>query len=292
MQEILNVLIYGLVQSSFLALVSIGFSLTYGISRMPNFAHGALYILAAFVVWIGLNVLGLNYVLAILLAIAVASGIGGLIYWGVLIRVRGMEASEIIATFALSIVIVELIRYFGFFGTSYGLPPFFEGVVTIGGIVIDYQRLIVIATTFLLVVFLWIFTHHTKLGLGFRGIAQDEHVAMMLGIDSDLMAALSLAFGSALAALAAVVWIPITQIASEAALNVLLYAMIICILGGLGSIFGALIASLIIGYSQILASTFIGPEYQMVIPLAAILMILILRPSGLFGRQKELEERV
>jgi branched-chain amino acid transport system permease protein len=292
MQEILNVLIYGLVQSSYLALVSIGFSLTYGISRMPNFAHGALYILAAFIVWIGLNVLGLTHIFSILVAILIAAGIGGLLYWGVLIRVRGMEASEIIATFALSIVIVELIRYFGFFGTSYGLPPFFEGVVTIGGITIDYQRIIVIATTFLLVLFLWVFTHHTKLGLGFRAIAQDEHVAMMLGIDSDLMAALSLAFGSALAALAAVVWTPITQIASEAALNVLLYAMIICILGGLGSTIGVLIASLVIGYSQILTSTLIGPEYQMIVPLAAILVILIVKPSGIFGKQKELEERV
>jgi branched-chain amino acid transport system permease protein len=154
------------------------------------------------------------------------------------------------------------------------------------------QRIAVVAVGGALVLMLWLLTHHTRIGLAFRAMAQDEQAAMMSGIDSDLMATLSLALGAALVAVAAVVLLPLSFIATESGANVLVSAIAVCILGGLESTGGVLVGSLLIGYAQIVTVTYLGPHYQMIVALFAILMTLILRPSGLFGKLKELEERV
>jgi len=157
---------------------------------------------------------------------------------------------------------------------------------------VDYHRLIVVGVGVCIVAFLWIFTHHTKVGLGLRAMAQDERAALMLGIDSDRMAVVAMGFGSMLAGLAAVLLLPLGNIVVEAGYNVLLLAIAVCIVGGLGSWVGAVMAAFLIGFAQILTVVYIGPHFQMVVALLAIILTLILRPSGLFGRQKELEERV
>jgi branched-chain amino acid transport system permease protein len=157
---------------------------------------------------------------------------------------------------------------------------------------VDYQRLLVVVIGASVVALLWLFTHYTKVGLALRGMAQDERAAMMLGIDSDLMALAAMGLGSMLAALAAVVLLPLGNIVVEAGYNVLILAIAVCIVGGLGSWIGAVLAAFIIGFAQILTVVYLGAHYQMVVALLAIIITLILRPSGLFGRQKELEERV
>jgi branched-chain amino acid transport system permease protein len=117
-------------------------------------------------------------------------------------------------------------------------------------------------------------------------------MAMLLGIDSDRAALVALSLGSALAGIAAVLLIPLGTIAVDAGYEVLIYAISICILGGLGSWGGAILGSLVIGFAQTITSTLFGSQWQMVVALAAILLILIVKPSGLSGKQKELEERV
>jgi branched-chain amino acid transport system permease protein len=139
---------------------------------------------------------------------------------------------------------------------------------------------------------LWLFTRYTKLGLSLKAIAQDEPAALMLGIDADMAATLALAIGSALVGLAASVIIPLGTITVETGYEVLIFALAVCIVGGLGSWFGAVVASFILGYAQILTVRFLAPHYQLVAAMLAIILILIIRPSGLFGSQKELEDRV
>ncbi len=287
-----SLLVYGLINSVTLAITALGFSLTYGISRVANFAHGALYVLAGFSAWFFLNRLQLNYYLAAALAILLTSLIGAAIYRLALIRVRGMPLLEIIVTFALGTAALETLRYFGFLGSHYSLPPMIRGSVNLLGVPVDHQRVALVVVGASLVFFLWLFTHHTRIGLAFRAMAQDEQAAMMLGIDSDFMATLSLAFGSALVALAAVVVLPLSFIATESGSNILVSAIAVCILGGLESTVGVVVASLLIGYAQIVTVTYLGPHYQMIVALLAILLTLIVKPSGLFGQQKELEERV
>jgi branched-chain amino acid transport system permease protein len=287
-----SLLVYGLINSVTLAITALGFSLTYGISRVANFAHGALYVLAGFSAWFFLNRLKLNYYLAAALAILLTSLLGAAIYRLVLIRVRGMPLLEIIVTFALGSAALEALRYFGFFGSHYSLPPMISGSVNLLGVPVDLQRVALVVVGASLVLFLWLFTRHTRIGLAFRAMAQDEQAAMMLGIDSDFMATLSLALGSALVALAAVVVLPLSFIATESGSNILVSAIAVCILGGLESTTGVVVASLLIGYAQIVTVTYLGPHYQMIVALLAILLTLIVKPSGLFGQQKELEERV
>jgi branched-chain amino acid transport system permease protein len=288
----MDILIYGIINSFSLALMAIGFTLVYGISRLPNFAHGALYVVTGFLVWSLINLLKLNYLVSILLALVIMGLVGEAIYRFVLIRVRGMATSEIIATYALGLAILEFMRWGGFKGMTYTLPVFIEGSVTIGGIPVDLQRIIVIGIGIIVISFMWLFTHFSKTGLAFRGMAQDEHAAMMLGIDSDRMAVIAMAMGSILAGLSAIALLPLGNIVVEAGYNVLILSIAVCIVGGLGSWVGAIIASFMIGFLQIITVAYIESHFQMVVALLAIIVTLILKPSGLFGRQKELEERV
>ncbi len=288
----MDILIYGIVNSFSLALMAIGFTLVYGISRLPNFAHGALYVVTGFLVWSLIHLLRLNYILSIILALVVMGLVGAAIYRFVLIRVRGMATSEIIATYALGLAILEFLRWAGFKGMTYTLPVFIEGSVSIGGIPVDLQRIIVIGIGIVVVSFMWLFTHFNKTGLALRGMAQDEHAAMMLGIDSDWRAVIAMAMGSILAGLSAIALLPLGNIVVEAGYNVLILSIAVCIVGGLGSWVGAIIASFMIGFLQIITVAYIQSHFQMVVALLAIIVTLILRPSGFFGRQKELEERV
>ncbi|MFZ7112157.1 MAG: branched-chain amino acid ABC transporter permease [Desulfatiglandales bacterium] len=288
----MEILIYGIINSIALALMALGFALVYGISRVPNFAHGALYVVNGFVTWSFLNALGLNYLLSIVMAMVITGIIGALIYQFILIRVRGMAISEIIASYAIGLAILEGFRWWGFKGLTYTLPVFVEGSFTVGDIPVDYHRLLVVIIGAAVVAFLWVFTHYTRIGLALRGMAQDERAALMLGIDSDRMAVVAMAFGSMLAGLAAVLLLPLGNIVVEAGYNVLILAIAVCIVGGLGSWMGAVLAAFLIGFAQILTVVYLGSHYQMVVALLAIIFTLILRPSGLFGRQKELEERV
>ena len=288
----MDIIVYGTINSVALALYALGFALVYGISRLPNFAHGALYVLSGFITWSALNTLGLNYFLSILLATAITGIVGAVIYQVVLIRVRGMEISEIIASYAIALAILEGLRWGGFKGMTYTLPAFIEGSTTIAGISVDYQRILVVVTGAALVGFLWLFTHHTRIGLALRGMAQDERAALMLGIDSDVMAVVAMALGSSLAAFAAVLLLPLGNIVVESGYNVLILAISVCIVGGIGSWAGAVLAAFLIGFAQILTVVYLGAHYQMVVALLAIIITLIIKPSGLFGQQKELEERV
>jgi branched-chain amino acid transport system permease protein len=288
----MDILIYGIINSFSLALMAIGFTLVYGISRLPNFAHGALYVITGFLVWSLVHLLKLNYVVSIILALVIMGLLGAAIYRFVLIRVRGMATSEIIATYALGLAILEFLRWGGFKGMTYTLPVFIEGSIDIGGIPVDFQRMIVIAIGIVVVTFMWLFTHFNKTGLALRGMAQDEHAAMMLGIDSDWMAVIAMAMGSILAGIAAIALLPLGNIVVEAGYNVLILSIAVCIVGGLGSWVGAILAAFMIGFLQIITVAYIQSHFQMVVALLAIIVTLILRPSGLFGKQKELEERV
>ena len=288
----MQILIYGTVNSVSLALLALGFAMVYGVSRLPNFAHGALYVLSGFITWTFINSLGLNYLFSIILAIFMTGIIGSLIYRFVLIRIRGMEISEIIASYAMGLAILEGLRWGGFKGMTYTLPAFIGGSMELAGIPVDYQRLLVVGIGAVVVALLWLFTHYTRVGLALRGMAQDERAAMMLGIDSDLMAVAAMGFGSMLAALAAILLLPLGNIVVETGYNVLILAIAVCIVGGLGSWMGSVLAAFLIGFAQIFTVVYLGPHFQMVVALLAIIITLILKPSGLFGRQKELEERV
>jgi len=288
----MSLLIYGLINSVILALYTVGFSLTYGISGLANFAHGALYILSGFVAWSLMNTAGLPFAVSGVLAVLITAAIGFAFYWVLILRLRGIPLAELIVTFAAGVAILELMTWKGFYGLRYSLPVFVNGGVEIAGVGIDYQRLIVLASGLVLVIGLWLFVHHTRIGLAFRAMAQNERTALSIGIESDWIGALSLAFGAALAAIAAMVVLPLGVMESTIGYDVLIYALAVAIVGGLESTLGMIAGSFLIGYGQIAAARYIGAKWMVIVPLAAIVFVLSVKPSGIFGKFKELEERV
>ena len=287
-----NTLVYGFVNSVILMLVALGFNLTFGISGVANFAYGALYILSALLCWVFYNSLGLPFIFAIILAVALTAIAGALMYRFILLRIRGMALSEVIATFGIGLAILELLKYLGFIGFQYSLPVFLDDSIELGQVIVDMQRVFIVIIGVAMAAFLWFFTHHTRTGLRFRGIAQDERTALSLGINADRVAMLSVSFGAAYAAIAAIVILPLGTINVEQGYSVLINALAVCIVGGLGSTGGVVMASFLIGYAQTITVTYLESHWVMLVPLIEILIILTIKPSGLFGLQKELEERI
>jgi len=288
----LGTVVYAVINSVILILMSIGFNLTFGISGISNFAYGALYILAAFVTWMLLYLVGLPYLVSALISILFTAFIGAMMYRFILMRVRGQVLSEVIATFGLGLAILEFFRYLGFVGVEYALPVFIDESFMIGDVYVDMQRILIVASSVVLVFFLWLFVHYTSLGLAFRGIAQDERTALTFGMDSDHIATLSVSFGAGLAAIAATIIIPLGTITVSQGYDVLINALAVSIIGGLGSTGGVIVASLVVGFAQRFTDTYIGSHWTMIVSLVAILVVLVIKPSGLYGKQKELEERI
>jgi branched-chain amino acid transport system permease protein len=288
----LGTIVYAVINSVILILMSIGFNLTFGISGVSNFAYGALYILAAFVTWMLLYLLGIPYLISAILSILFTAFIGALMYRFILMRVRGQALSEVIATFGIGLAILEFFRYLGFVGVEYALPVFIDESFMIGDVYVDMQRILIVISAAVLVFLLWLFVHHTSLGLAFRGIAQDERTALTFGMDSDWIATLSVSFGAGLAAIAATIIIPLGTISVSQGYDVLINALAVSIIGGLGSTGGVIVASLVVGFAQRFTDTYIGSHWTMIVSLIAILIVLVIKPSGLYGKQKELEERI
>ena len=293
-----EVLLYGLVNGMIFVLMAVGFSFVYGISRLPNFAHGALYVITGFITWSFLNSAGFPYWLSVILSLIIVFFAGVAIYQFVMIRVRGMPISEIIVSFAIALAILEGLRlqgiggFKGFIGPGYVLPPFMSGVLETSWVTIDLQRLLIIAVGLLMLGFMWLFTHYHKIGLALRAMAQHERAALMLGINSDRMANVALGIGSALAGVSAIAVMPLGNINCESGYTVLTNAIAVCVIGGLGSWVGTILAALILGLGTTILSALGGTMWNNVLVFGLIILILIVRPSGLFGQQKELEERV
>ena len=285
-------LVYGFINSMILALIALGFSLTFGISRVANFAHGSFYVLGGILTWLFLTKAGLPYFLAVILAVLIVGLLGALMYRFLLIRLRGLELSEVISTFAVGLIIIEMMRSLGVMGFDYRLPPMIKGSVKVFGTYVGMQRLIIVGVGVLLLILLYLFVHHTKIGRAFRGVAQDSHTAYTVGINREKISMLSLMLGSMLCSFSAVLILPLGTISVDEGYDILLKSLAVCIIGGLESTGGVIVSCFIVGYAEILTSMYISSSLSMVVPLFCMLLILLIRPSGLFGRHKELEERV
>ncbi|HRT84359.1 MAG TPA: branched-chain amino acid ABC transporter permease [Bacteroidales bacterium] len=285
-------IVYGFINSVILALMALGFSLTFGISRVANFAHGGFYILGGILTWFFLMKVGLSYPIAAISAVLIVGIIGALMYRVLLIRLRGLELSEVITTFAVGIVILELLRSIGFMGFDYRIPIFIDGSIEIFGQYVGLQRVIIVIAGGFLLIALYLFVHYTKIGLAFRGVAQEDHTALSVGINPDKISLLSLFAGSVICALAAILILPLGSISIDEGYDVLIKALAVCIIGGLESSLGVIVASFIIGYIEVVTAMYISSSLTMVTTLGAMLLILLIKPSGIFGKSKDIEERV
>ncbi len=276
----LKILIFGAVVGGIWGLVASGFSLIFGVSRILNFAHGAAFVCSAYVAILLANA-GLNIYLAILGGIAVSAAIGLLVY-ALTKPVRSNEVMVIIVTLALALLIQQVILInFGDRGLS--MLPLVDGLVEVGGVKVTYIRII----SFILAVFalaaLEVFIHGTSVGKKIVATSQDSEAAMLLGIDTERILILVILVSSILAGLAGILYVQIFAVSPELSLRALIYAFAIVILGGLGSLRGSIVASFIVGYVVVATITFLGSRWSEFVMLLAIVAILVVRPTGLFG---------
>lgn len=283
--------IYGLINSAIILLQVTGFAVIFSVSGIANFSYGALYITSGIITWTLLNH-GLPLGISIIISVSIISFSGLILYWAIIFRVRGMPLSEVIITFALGVAIIEFLRWKGFVTYEFTIPCLIKGDITIAGILVDLQRIIIIIAAFLLVLFLYLFSHHTKIGLALRAVAQNEQTALCLGINTDLMSSISVMLGSGISAIAANLVLPLGLISIDSGYDVLLISIATTVVGGMGSSIGLLIASVLFGYIQTATTFFFSSRWIMAIYLFSIILILIIRPSGILGRFKEIEERI
>jgi len=203
-----------------------------------------------------------------------------------------MALAEVIVTFSLGIAIIEFFRWKGFVTYEFTIPPILSKTIFILSIPIDFQRIIIFFTSFFLLICLYLFSHHTRMGLAMRAVSQNDETALCFGINSEFISSISVMLGCTLCAISANLIIPLSLISMNYGYDVLLVSIAITVVGGLGSILGLLLASLIFGYIQTLTSIFLSSKWTMVIYLFSIIITLLIRPSGIMGKFKEIEERV
>jgi branched-chain amino acid transport system permease protein len=281
---ILLQLFTGVALGSVYILVAVGLSLIFGMLTVVNFAHGAFYMLGAYV-GVYLILLGGNFWLCLII-VPIAVGILGLGIERTLIRPlygRGIDY-PLLLTFGLGYVLVELVRIlFGTTGYPFDTPELLQGAVDIWVGYFPLYRLFVIGVTMAILVALWIFLERTNFGLIIRAGARDPQIVRILGVDVSRVWLAVFGLGTGLAALAGLLAAPLQGASPEMGSTILAEAFVVTVVGGMGSLVGAVIAGLLVGVVVSMTSLF-APEMAKVSIFALMAVVLLIRPQGLFGR--------
>lgn len=296
--------IEGLVQAAVLALSALGLSLVFGVMRVVNVAHGEFYMLGAVIAWWVATLLGTDPALGFALALVVAPLTAGLIAvvmdWVVLKRVNYNPEATIVATIGLLYIIQQtVLMTFGPdarpveapFNTRLALPWFEFSETGLGlywpwGLSTTSYKLFVIGAAMVLLLMVWLIMSRSRLGLILRATQLDSETALAFGIPIERVYALVFGIGAGLAALAAVLIVPIQQAHYLMGGDPLLLSFIVVIIGGLGSLRGTVIAALLVGMSDGIISVFFTPTLAKIIATLFVALVLVYRPQGLFGTQR------
>ncbi|GEO14878.1 branched-chain amino acid ABC transporter permease [Microvirga aerophila] len=274
----------GLALGAVYVLLAIGLSLIFGMLTVVNFAHGAFYMLGAYV-GVYLLALGGNFWLC-LVAVPIIVGTIGLVVERFLIRPlygRGIDY-PLLLTFGLSYVIVELVRIaFGKAGYPFDTPELLQGAVDIGIGYFPLYRLFVIAAAGVVLLGLWLFLERTSFGLIIRAGARDPQIVRVLGVDVARVWLVVFGIGTGIAALAGLLAAPLQGVIPEMGGPILVEAFVVTVVGGMGSLLGAVLAGLLVGVVVSLSSLFV-PEMAKVSIFALMAIVLLIRPQGFFGR--------
>lgn len=273
----------GLSFGALLFLVASGFTLIFGLLRIVNLAHGAFYLLGAY---LGLTTIAEtgNYVLGVLVAALAVSALGLGVERTLLKRARGQELPEVLLTIGIAFVIADLcLAVFGGNPQSVTNPDVLSGAVQLGPLTYPRYRLFVVLMAVLIAVLLYFVQQHTKIGAIVRAGVDDREMAAAMGININRMFTGMFAFGAALAGLAGVVGAGLLPVLPGVDTEILLFALVVVIIGGLGSIKGAAVGSVLIGLIDAYSKAWI-PELSYFTVFAPMALVLVFRPTGLFGR--------
>lgn len=291
MSIILDIIISGLISGSVYALLAIGFSLIFGVARIVNIGHTAFYMVAAYCIYVATGYFGLNPFVAMVIAIVLTTLLGMISYKLFINAIREHEGAVLIATIALGMIFQEIMSLF-FTGTFLSVPALIDGYFTLLDVKIFYQQLLTFGGALLVMAVLMVFLFRTKLGLAIRATAQDREVANLMGINEARLAMITMGISVGLAGFAGAIVVPLTILEPQMWLPPMIMMMAVVVLGGLGSIKGSFVGAYILGFAQALV-VFLAPMGSFLkgpVALSIMILVLLIRPEGLFGVYFE-EER-
>ena len=273
----------GLVLGMILVLLAVGLSLIFGLMTVVNFAHGSLYMLGAY---LGFFLLGLtkNFWISLVLA-PLLVGLFGLLIERVLVRpLYGRSIDDpLLLTFGLSLVLVEAARLiWGKIGLTLDPPPALAGAVNLGFSAFPLYRLFVIAVTLAVLIALWLFLEKTDVGLIIRAGSRDRLMVRALGVDLGRIWLIVFGIGTALAGLAGILAGPMRGVYAEMGVTIVIESFVVVVVGGMGSLLGAIVAGILIG-EVVSLTTYFAPKLAEIMVFVVMALVLLVRPSGLFG---------
>ena len=274
---VLNAVVWGMI----MALIALGLNMIFGLLHIINMAHGALYMLGAVVAWYLIEVTG-NFWIALVVAPLCVGIIGIAMERGLLRKIEDKPITTIICTFGIMLVLQQLVlMIFGGSPRRIAAPipyrfPLFQLQYPLMRVVIAFISILVMAG-------LWFFLRKTKYGLWMRAVVQDREMGIALGIPVNKVYMWTFILGSALAAFSGVLAAPIVSVEFMMGREVLIMAFIIVIVGGMGNLEGSVIAAIMISLIQGIGSLFFPPSIATVFALAFMIIVLLIRPQGLFG---------
>lgn len=291
MGQLIDILMSGLINGSTLALLAIGFSLIFGVARIVNFTHTAFYMVAAYCIYVVTQLWGWHAVWGMLIAVVLVTILGMITYTVFVNPIREHEGAVLIATIAIAMILQEIMALI-FTGTYLSVPALIEGFITILGVKVFYQQLLSFFAAVAILAALYLFLMKTKVGLAIRCTAQDREVANLMGINESMVAMLTMGLSVGLAGFTGAVIVPLRILEPHMWMEPLIMMMAVVVLGGLGSLKGSFLGAYILGFTESLV-VFLAPMGAYLkgpIALCIMILVLLLRPEGLFGVSFE-EER-
>ncbi len=286
-QALFGQLLIGLINGSFYALLSLGLAVIFGLLNIINFTHGAQYMLGAFVAYLGLTKLGINYWLALALTPILVGATGVVIERTMLKQLYKLDhLYGLLLTFGLALIIQGLFRNeFGSSGMPYPVPEEFRGGFNLGFMFLPKYRAWVIVASLVVCLATWYVIERTKLGAYLRAATENPSLVQAFGINVPRMITLTYGFGVGLAALAGVMAAPIYQVNPTMGADLIIVVFAVVVIGGMGSIMGAILTGFGLGLIEGLTKVFY-PEASATVIFVIMTIVLLIKPAGLFGTQK------
>ena len=287
LQAFAGQLLLGLVNGSFYAMLSLGLAVIFGLLGIVNFAHGALYMIGAYVAWVGMEKFGINYWASLVVAPLVVGAVGVVIERTLLKPLYKVDPIYgLLLTFGLSLIAEGIFRdQFGVSGQQYAVPEALQGATNLGFMVLPNYRAWVVVASLSVCLGTWYTIERTRLGAYLRAGTENPALVQAFGINVPLMVMLTYGAGAGLAALAGVLAAPVIQITPLMGSNLIIVVFAVVVIGGMGSILGSILTGLALGLIEGLTKVFY-PEASSIVVFVIMAIVLMIRPAGLFGKEK------
>lgn len=285
-QALLGQLLLGLINGSFYAMLSLGLALIFGMLNIINFAHGALYMMGAFVAWMLLNYLGIPFWFAMVLAPVIVGVFGMVLERTMLSKLYHLDhLYGLLLTFGLALLIEGLFRQlYGVSGRVYPIPDVLRGGTNLGFMFLPNYRAFVVVFALTVCIGVWLFIERTRIGSYLRAGTENPDLLKAFGVNVPLMITLTFGLGVGLAAMTGVLAAPIYQVHPLMGFHMIIMVFAVVVIGGLGSMLGAIVTGLMLGVIEGFTRVFY-PEASATVVFVLMAIVLLLRPQGLFGKR-------